>query len=111
MKTALNRPALPEGWFYPEDAATAAHLHAELLLELTAGHLLFGCVVKPFAYRHGSDDVLFQHQSSPRFTVVHLTWIGKPEIDAKHPTVEYDGTFEGFVAEEERRYGLKPPAA
>jgi hypothetical protein len=105
-------PALPAGWHYPEDAAIAASLHAELQRELPPGHLLFRQTVETFAYRHGSDDVLFRHRDqSQRFTVIHLSWIGKQEINAQHPTVEFDGTFEGFCAEEKRLYGLTPPDA
>jgi len=40
--------------------------------------------------------------------MIHLTWLGRTEINAKHPTVGFDGTLEGFVAEEEILYGLKP---
>jgi hypothetical protein len=60
--------------------------------------------------REGNDDVLFLHVSEPhRFTVVHLTWLGRTEINAKHPTVVFDGTFSDFIANEEELYGLTPP--
>jgi hypothetical protein len=112
MSTPSNLPALPEGWFYPEDPAVAASLHAELQRELPPGHLLFGRAVETFAYRHGSDDVLFRHRDQPgRFTEIHLSWIRKQEINAQHPTVEFDGAFEDFIAEEQRVYGLTPPDA
>jgi hypothetical protein len=112
MSTSLNLPALPEGWFYPEDSAIAASLHGELQRELPPGHLLFGCAVETFAYRHGSDDVLFRHRDQPqRFTVIHLSWIQKQEINSQFPTVGFDGPFAGFVAAEERDYGLAPPDA
>ncbi len=111
MSTSSNLPALPEGWFYPEDSAIAASLLAELQRELPPGHLLFGRAVEAFAYRHGSDDVLFRHRDQlERFTTIHLSWIRKQEINAQHPTVEFDGTFAGFVAEEQRVYGLSPDA-
>lgn len=102
---------LPEGWYYP-DQETAALLHAELLRELPSGHLLYGRTVETVAWRDGAtDDVLFRHVDEPaRFTVIHLTWLGRTEINAQHPTVEFDGTFAGFLAEEERVYGLKPPS-
>ena len=107
MNTSSNLPALPEGWFYPEDLAIAASLEAELQRELPPGHLIFGVPVAVFAHRHGSDDVLFRHRDQPeRFTVIHLTWTRKREINAEHPSVCYDGSFEGFVAEERRVYGL-----
>ena len=78
--------------------------------EITPGHLLDGKRVRTFAWRNGAtDDVLFQHIDDPgRFTVVHLSWSGCTEIDTRHPTVEFDGTFVGFLAQEERLYGLSP---
>lgn len=99
-------PRLPEWYYYP-DAKEAAHLDAELQRELPEGHLLFGVPIEPFAARDGTDDVLFRHRDEPtRFTVIHLTWIGKTEINAEHPTVEFDGTFEGFLAHEAEIYNL-----
>jgi hypothetical protein len=108
--TSPSRPALPVGWFYPDDA-TAQDLYAELQRELAPGHLLTGRAVETFAWREGAtDDVLFRHIAEPeRFTVIHLSWLGRTEINAQHPTVEFDGTFDGFVAMEERLYGLTPP--
>ena len=104
-------PALPLGWFYP-DHETSLSLVAELERELPPGHLLTGRSVETFAWREGAtDDTLFRHVDDPeRFTVIHLSWLGRTEINAEHPTVEFDGTFAGFLDEEERRYGLKPPS-
>jgi hypothetical protein len=93
---------LPDGWFWP-DADEAQGLHAELQRELPPGHLLFGVPVVTFATRRGIDDVLFRHRQEPdRFTVIHLSWLGRTEIDAQHPTVEFDGSFAEFLSEEER---------
>jgi hypothetical protein len=104
-----SRPALPVGWFYP-NAEMAQSLHAELQRELPPGHLLTGRLVETFAWREGaSDDVLFRHIREPeRFTVIHLSWLGRPEINAQHPTLEFDGTFAEFQ-NNEARYGLTPP--
>ena len=91
------RPELPEGYEYPAPEE-AAGIHTELQRELPEGHLLFQVPVETFALSTGDDDVLFRHiENSERFTVVHLTWIGKTEINAHHPTVEFDGTFAEFV--------------
>lgn len=105
-----GRPALPEGWYYP-DAGTAQDLYAELQRELPPGHMLYGRPMGTFAWREGgTDDVLFQHlDHRTKFTVIHLSWLGKTEINALHPTVEFDGTFEEFLAEEWRLYGLAVP--
>lgn len=74
--------------------------------ELPPGHRLYGFQVELVAAREGNDDVLFRHIDDPgRFTVIHLTWLGKEEIDAKHPWVEYDGDATGFVAWEWRKLG------
>ncbi|WP_265594204.1 hypothetical protein [Haloferula sp. BvORR071] len=110
MSASSNLPALPEGWFHP-DEATAENLRAELQRELPSGHLLYGRTVQTFAWREGAtDNVLFRHVHEPRrFTVIHLSWLGRTEINAQHPTIEFDGTFAGFLAEEERLHGLTPP--
>ncbi len=97
----MNRPELPDGYYYPDNIG-AANLHAELQRELPPGHVLFGVPVEVFAARKGTDDVLFCHHDKPqRFTVIHLSWIGETEINANHPTVEFDGTFAEFLANEE----------
>jgi len=57
------------------------------------------------AHRDDRDDVLFRRLDEPdRFTVIHLTWIRKQEINAQHPSVCFDGTFEQFVAREQGLY-------
>jgi hypothetical protein len=105
-----SRPALPQGWFYP-DRDTARELRAELLRELPPDHALAGRPVETFAWREGAtDDVLFRHTDEPdRFTVIHLSWLGRAEINAEHPAMEFDGTLAEFLAKEKRLYGLTPP--
>jgi hypothetical protein len=93
---------LPEGWFWP-DADESESLHKELQSELPPGHLLYGLQIRVFATRRGIDDVLFRHVDMPdRFTVIHLTWLGRTEIDKFHPTVEFDGSFSEFLEEDGR---------
>jgi hypothetical protein len=93
----LDTYSLPEEWQRP-DASVAQSLLAELQRELPRGHSLYGLPVEAFAYSRGNDDVLFRHRDVPdRFTIVHLTWIGHMEINAQHPTVEFDGTFAQFL--------------
>jgi len=97
-----ERHELPDGWDWP-DADEAVNLHAELQRELPPGHLLYGVPVVTFAMRDGIDDVLFRHRDEPdRFTVIHLSWLGRTEINAQHPTVEFDGSFSEFLEEEAR---------
>ena len=93
---------LPDGWLRPE-ATIASEVHAELQRELPPGHLLHGIPVEVVAWIHGSDDILFRHLDKPdRFTVVHLSWLGRTEINAQHPTVEFDGCFANFLEDHAR---------
>ncbi len=93
---------LPLGWEYLEPDEAAWRL-AELKRELPADHLLFGTPVETFAARIGDDDTLFHHLDEPdRFSVVHLTWLGREEINGRHPCVEFDGTLAAFLAREQR---------
>lgn len=110
MKTETTfRPLLPGGWFYP-DAEEAQRLFSELQRELPPGHLLDGIAVDVFASADGIDDVLFRHRDHPdRFTVIHLSWLGRTEINALHSTVEFDGSFAEFLADQKRVYGLTLP--
>jgi len=93
------------GWHYPVE--NVAHgFHAELQRELPPGHLLYGRAVEVIAYREDRDDVLFRYvDEADRFTVIHLTWIRKREINAQHPSVCFDGTFEEFFAAEQMSHG------
>jgi hypothetical protein len=73
-------------------------LHEELERELPPGHILHGVPVDTFATRGGIDDVLFRHRDQPEhFTVIHLSWLGRTEINAQHPTVEFDGSYAEFI--------------
>jgi hypothetical protein len=111
--TPKGHPEIPEAWgWYSPNQPVAQSLHAELQRELPPGQLIFGRPVEAIAWRDDQDDVLFRHLDAPdRFTVIHLTWIRKQEIDAKHPTVCFDGTFAEFLAEEQRKYQMNPTDA
>lgn len=88
---------LPEGWFRSEGEVAVA-LHAELQRELPPGHLLFEKAVAVIAHREGTDDILCRDVTNPsRFTVVHLSWSGREEINSLHPIVEVDGEFKDFL--------------
>ncbi|MBV9926792.1 MAG: hypothetical protein JOZ96_17365 [Acidobacteria bacterium] len=94
---------LPEGW-YPASEQDESRLADELRRELTPGHLLYGRPVRVIAHRNGAtDDILVAHRDQPgRFTVVHLTWRGGPEINQAHPSVECDGDYAAFLEYEAR---------
>jgi hypothetical protein len=97
--------SLPEGWF-PSDLEKAGLLHAELQKELPPGHILYGVPVEVVAHRDGTDDILCRHRADPaRFTVIHLSWLGREEINPQHPHVEDDGDFDSFLRYEAAFYG------
>jgi hypothetical protein len=105
MATADSPAPPPPGWEYP-DSDEAESLAAEFRRELPPGHRLYGRRVELVAARVGTDDVLFRHPDEPgRLTVIHLTWLGREEIDADHPWVEFDGDAAGFWAWERSWHG------
>jgi hypothetical protein len=101
IESYLKRIPQEWGWFV-SSPETAASMERELLAELCEGHLLKDRTVKIIANRHGTDDVLCWHVNEPdRFTVIHLTWSGAEEVN-DHPWVEADGSFDDFLAYEQR---------
>ena len=67
------------------------------------GHFLEGVTVSVVAHRDSTDDILCWHRDdTSRFTVVHLSWRGRTEIDSKYPAVECDGSFDDFLDYERR---------
>ena len=100
---ALTR-SLPGGWL-TSHREYAELLHSELQRELPTSHPLHGATVSVIAHRDGTDDILCKHHLlQDRFTVVHLTWLGRTEVDAHHPAIECDGTFADFL-DYEARFG------
>lgn len=105
--------AFPEGWRLFDDTSPAADVSrsdvtAEYYREVAPGHPLYGTQIEVVADASGNDDILVRHcDDTERFTVVHLVWSGKPEAFGC-PTIEYDGTFEGFVRWEYALYGVLP---
>ena len=101
----INQEHLPLGW-YLSDSKKAMGLHKELQKELPAEHLLYNKDVNVIAHREGTDDILCQHKDDvAHFTVIHLTWYGKEEIDRDHPYVECDGNFNDFL-NYEKSFGI-----
>ncbi|EDY85193.1 hypothetical protein VDG1235_4828 [Verrucomicrobiia bacterium DG1235] len=94
---------LPEGWYTATDEE-AERLHRELQKELHSEHLLKGVPVEVVAHRDGAtDDILCQHkEKEERFTVIHLSWSMKEEVSKDFPMIEVDGSFDDFLAYEER---------
>jgi hypothetical protein len=91
---------LPPAW-QPITTDRAQALLAELRAELPAGHVLHKVPVHAVAEAIDADDVLFRHCNDPvRFTVVHLTYAHRPELDARSPAVLVDGSWLDFIAEQ-----------
>jgi hypothetical protein len=100
LQDCLNH--LPEGWF-GSPPEIAADMESQLALELPPGHLLEDLAVRVVAHRMGTDDILCWHIQEPRrFTVIHLTWSGGKQTDTDYPWVEADGTFDDFLAYEQK---------
>lgn len=105
MKGYMSK--LPDGW-YPASAEESERLHTELQKELPNGHLLKNKRIEVVAHRNGAtDDILCEWKESEneRFTVIHLTWKMKEEIDSRFPQVESDGVFQDFLDYEASFYG------
>jgi hypothetical protein len=91
---------ITEGWLRT-GADDQAMFFRELTREIIPEHPLYAVDSAIVAHREGTDDILVQHLRQPgRFSVVHLTWSNRPEIDAAHPMIEYDGPSAGFLAYE-----------
>lgn len=91
----ITKAALPRGWFLLE-GDIARGFEAELASELPPVHDLKGVPVQAIAKDDASDDALFRHTNEPdHWSVVHLTWISKPE-QPPFPAVVFTGTFAEF---------------
>jgi hypothetical protein len=100
MTLIPDKLPLPPTW-QPITPDRAQALLSELRAELTTGHVLHGVPMHAVAEAVNTDDVLFRHCNDPvRFTVVHLTYRGRPEPDAQLPAVRVDGSWVEFVAEQ-----------
>lgn len=94
----MEKENLPEGWVYAT-VEESQSLWNELQTELSQRHLLFEKPVQVIAHRRGAtDDILCKHiDEADHYTVIHLTWSMKTEIDERFPMVEVDGSFSEFV--------------
>ena len=100
-------------WLAPW-APTDAPLEEELRRELGPGHVLAGRAARAVARRSDDDDVLFLLPDGPApLAVVHLTWQGSQERDARWPATRLLASVEEFVAEVMRpdslAFGARPP--
>ncbi len=94
---------LPKGWKAPSLEARES-LRQELQRELPTGHPLDDRPIVVLAQRAGTDDTLVRHLGEPdHLTVVHLNWAGRRETCPEFPSIDFDGTFEEFLAHQRRR--------
>lgn len=78
----------------------ADNLVKELRREVVRGHALWGKAVRAIAQRTDSDDVLFEVEGVvPTYAVVHLTWSGEPEVDARCPDAKLFPSLDQWVRE------------
>jgi len=100
-----SEPLLPQGWFWSSHD-DQARLFAEYTRELPSVHPLADVPVQVLAHREGNDDILVRcSDRQDHVAVVHLSWTGREEL-ANHPTLEYSGSFAGFVTWELETYGV-----
>ena len=91
-ETAIPFPLL-EPWTEIENSAEACV--SELKKELGKSHVLYGCGAEALARRVDCDDALFKINGKKEcLAVVHLTWSGKQEKDARWPSTEIYEDFE-----------------
>ncbi|MCA8022463.1 hypothetical protein [Burkholderia metallica] len=85
-----------EGWCNfdarsPECDTDHARIQAELETEIHPAHPFYRRRLEVVAHALGCDDVLCTHVDEPgRYSVLHLTWGGRPEIGSC-PTIDFDG--------------------
>ncbi len=84
-------------WLAPWIPAVAG-LEKELTKEVGSGHVLYQLQCLSIGRRIDNDEVLFQiYNSSINYAVVHLTWLGKMEMDDSLPKVELFTTIEEWA--------------
>ena len=79
----------------------ADNLVKELEREVTENHVLWQVKSRAIAQRSDCDDVLFEIESDKGkyYAVVHLTWSGEPELDARWPHTRVFATIESWADE------------
>jgi hypothetical protein len=85
-------------WYPVTDPAVRAGLEAQLRLELSERHVLFGQTAHFVARRHDTDDALFA-LSNGRVAEVHLTWGKRTEQDPRWPVTAIFNSMEEWRQE------------
>jgi hypothetical protein len=81
-----------------QTGSDSVNFENELRRELGPDHPLYGSAATAIARRIDTDDVLFEVTGAlPRFAVVHLTWSGRPEIDARWPAVTFFSDLKDWI--------------
>ncbi len=80
----MNVRDWPEPWVPVTDESQQSALPAELVRELSPGHVLAGAALRVLARSEAADEVLFEVEGRDfRLAEVHLTWRG--EMDPRWP--------------------------
>lgn len=78
------------------DVDRAKVLEAELMRELSPGHVLEGRRIKALASRGDRDDVLFEiEDGTAKLALVHMTW--RKELDSKWPSTMFFNGWEQWA--------------
>lgn len=91
-----------DGWCRFDDPSRECDTHhariqAELEIEIHPEHPFYRRNLKVIAHALGCDDVICTHVDEPgRYSVLHLTWGGRPEIGTC-PTIDFDGDRHGVA--------------
>jgi hypothetical protein len=78
----MELPIFEPPWHAIEDSSK---FDAELVREVSEGHVLHGLSLRAIARHEACDDVLFASDDDAVY-VVHLTWVGHREPDPRWPT-------------------------
>ena len=87
-----------EPWYPVEEADLRAGLEAQLRLEVSPRHVLYGQPARLIARRSDTDDALFE-LAGGRVAEVHMTWRKSAEPDPRWPVTAIFGTLEEWARE------------
>lgn len=96
----MNDIEFKKPWVLIESDLEKKRLKEELEKEINSNHVLYGKENIPIARREENDDVIFKI-SDDSFALVHLTWLGKQEIDERFPFTEIFSSLKELISEVE----------
>jgi hypothetical protein len=101
MAIPENVTLLPPWEEFLQDAESqrrAEIFAAELRIEVSSRHPLFGFSVRALAWRCDQDDVLFEVVGrAEKLAVVHLTWSQRREADPRYPSTRLFSSWQSWL--------------